>query len=141
MKNRKIRVKIRDYPSKIAELPMGAPQGSPRSALMFIIYIQIVMTHVTYADDKIFIISADTIEECCSKCQNKLDELEQLAKKLGFQYDCKLTILGQEHEVTSNGDTSHLPFAGPNFTVSLSMKYLGLTFDESLYFDKFVDSL
>ena len=60
--NRKIRVKFRNCPSKIAELPMGAPQGSPRSALLFIIYIQIVMTDVTYADDKICIISADTLE-------------------------------------------------------------------------------
>ena len=99
------------------------------------------MTDVTYADDDIFIISADTIEECCSKCQNRLDELEQLAKKLGFQYECKLTIFGPRTWSDKQWGHVTFTFCGSNFTVSLSMKYLGLTFDESLYFDKFVDRL
>ena len=64
MKNLKNPSKIQRLPLKDCWTPMGAPQGSPRSALLFIIYIQIVMTDVTYADDKIFIITADTFEEC-----------------------------------------------------------------------------
>ena len=142
LRNCSLSVKINDKLSSSWTPDIGAGQGrrfSPDlynvSTLTAILWC-ITIFSVGFADDGMDVISGQTIEECETKAQQVLEARKDW-------YDCAGLALNPEKTgyMGIGFDPKPLVLDGTIITASSSLKFLGITIQSNLSWDKTIDSL
>ncbi|CAL4145460.1 unnamed protein product, partial [Meganyctiphanes norvegica] len=132
LSNRKIQVILEDQLSSIYAINTGVPQGSILSPILFIILLctlpeLIPVISKEFADDIVFSITADTLEDAELKMQDAIERLLEWCNKI------KLTLQPTKTKVmcfTKKADkTPRLTLEGSEIEVVQTFKYLGMTLD------------
>lgn len=154
-------VKIGNYTSDSLPVTHGVPQGSILGPTMFLVYINdLTLLNIknckiiTYADDTTLTFHGDTWREAFQKAQdgfgtvmkwlahNYLSLNTDKTKYIAFQIRTTCKTLHLTHQITSH--TCHTESGNcscPTLSAVDSIKYLGLTFDKNLNFNKHVISV
>ena len=119
---------------------LGVPQGTPLSCLLFILYINAIVSVTLhckislFADDTLLWISADSLHDAISKINADLARITRFLKMLKLKLNVQKTkamIINCRQEVNQP-----ILIDGQAFEVVDSMKYLGVTVDNQLTFSE-----
>lgn len=140
------KTKIDEFTSFPKECDIGIPQGSVLSCLLFIIFINDIQYALTnakihmFADDGMIFLECDNVSEGCEKMNGELTKVNQ--------YLCHsrlaLNIEKTKFMIVSNTRANyHIDIKIGNSSIEQvkEFKYLGVILDNSLSFEKHVDTL
>lgn len=147
LKNRKMMIHTSNMESKMENVIFGVPQGSPLSALLFIIAINDLsvnlskiknVKHTLFADD--IIIYASFKKRKSNNIQKALNSTQNWCQKKGFQISSHknqhihFCRLNQCHRKSYN-------ICNNTIITNPTLKYLGVTFDCKLNFIQHIESV
>ena len=149
LQNRKLRVRVGNSLSDEMEVKEGVPQGSVLSCTLFMIAIDSICEVIPenigrslYVDDFAIFTSGSQVNQIQRRLQNAIKKLESWCQKTGFQFSTEKTVsihICRKH---------HCPKSAPHLTLfnqpirnEDKVKYLGLTFDNSLTWKPHINNL
>lgn len=141
LNNRKQKVKFKNKTSNIIDVPIGLPQGTALSVLLFILYINDIVkvpqkcTISLFADDTAVIAKDNKIDGAITKINQDLGRIYEWlnANKLILNVNKTKWMLISKN--CNNIQTNNVQINGINIERVHSIKYLGIQIDEKLKFD------
>ena len=138
---------VDDHLSSPEQIRCGVPQGSILGPLLFICYINDLQQHCT--DTKPYLYADDSALVCCdldpnvisSKLQNDLNSLNSWFIANRLSVNCaktKCTLFCSNRSRCKHNDMN-LSLNDVNLEQVTEIKYLGLTIDQHLWFERHVD--
>eukprot|EP00666_Eupelagonemidae_sp_cell4sb_P002548 gene2548-biopygen33462 len=133
------RVRKREERGAWKENPWGVPQGSVLGPLLFVLYMADLQEAITaasvvqYADDVTLVVTADTMEEACSKMNQSLDEFQKYAvgSRLAAE-PSKTQLMVCATRKTQRTGVVKCTMGECEIAPKDSMKILGVTIDDRL---------
>ena len=146
LKNRKIKVKIGDVLSPPYDLENGLPQGSVLSCLIFLLVINNIFDETEdeifnslFCDDGVFWASGGDLEEVAITMQRALDTISEWCDYHGPKISLVKTHFIIFTRKKENFETPILKLNGINFKREKTVTYLGVKFDQGLYWKPHID--
>ncbi|KAF7350204.1 hypothetical protein MVEN_01323400 [Mycena venus] len=145
LSNRNTTLLFDDYRSAPCPVPNGLPQGSPLSALLYLIYADEFLGNGTlgYIDDNTRLEVGDSVEETTANLQDHMENIAiPCSERLGLAYDLpKFQLI---HFVSPRRRKDHyrpVPLTIGDITIepSSSVKLLGVIIDDKLSFCNHVE--
>ena len=136
LKHRKIELSINGHKSELLTCPVGVPQGSVLSPILFAIFVRDMLgstngLSLQYADDSSIIVTANNPEELRSKCQNSCDVLDSWLSKWRMVVNSTKSMFIAFHPCILNNAPK---ISGHVITQTKETKVLGLVIDSELKF-------
>ena len=151
LKNRKIKIKINNTKSKIINPVNGVPQGSSLSPLLFLIYVADLpnlgdkIKVSQFADDLALWATIKPKEKTKSTITESLQEGLTILKtwcdkwRIGLNADkTKLIVFSKNKKIKQK---INIEINGKKVKEYKEVKFLGVTFDPSLQFEKHMDNI
>lgn len=145
LRNRRQQVKVGNFTSDLILNELGVPQGSVLGPLLFVIYINDIVTIIEeckinmFADDTLITVAAATVEEAVEKINRDLDRLSGWLKyhKMALNISkTKFMITTLNRSVNIN---QNVIIDGKSIERVSVYKYLGVMIDDKLNFDHHLD--
>ena len=148
LKNRKIKVKIGDILSPSYNLENGLPQGSVLSCLVFLLIINTIFDETEdeiskslFCDDGVFWASGGDLEEVTNTIQRALDTIAEWCDYHGPKISQAKTHFNVFTRKKENFETPTLKLNGINLKREKTVTYLGVKFDQGLYWKHHIDHI
>ena len=149
LSNRTARVRVGDEVGRTRVLREGVPQGAVLSPLLFIIFIDDLMGRFkedtlvsAYADDLALAVSNSSKEEAESCMQDEVDRVARWSTENGLTLNigkceaCLFTPSTAEYKWKPT-----LTIAGQTIQETQNPRFLGITYDKMLTFNKHVEEV
>jgi len=141
LSNRTQRTKIGEEVSDKIEVKLGVPQGAVLGTLLFIIYINDIVSVLNhseiclFADDTLLFVTGETAEECVRKMDSDLIKVQMYLEMNKLKLNATKT-----KAMVINGDTN-LDIVVNNEVIEKvqNIKYLGVYVNNKLKFDVHID--
>ena len=140
LENRQITTQINGTLSEPKSIHCGVPQGSILGPLLFVLYINDLVSHVNnckvhlYADDTVLYFSGNSIQNVQEHIQDDLNRLFKwmCRNKLSLNTDKTVCMLLGSRNVLANQVPLHLSVNSNEIKQVHEVKYLGVTVDDKL---------
>ena len=148
LSNRRQRTLANNKLSEACEVVCGVPQGSILGPLLFLIYINDISSVVNnsllhlYADDTVIYISGSDLNFITSALQQDLNKIVAWCEESKLTINVKKTkyvIFGLKSQTKKIGD-HHMTVNATKLDKVNSYKYLGITLDSNLTFNKHIEN-
>ena len=146
LKNRKIKVKIGDVISQPFDLDNGLPQGSVLSCVLFLLIINSIFEEaeeikkLLFCDDGLFWATGPNLEDVIYIIQKAINSIAEWCDYHGP----KISITKTHFNIFTKKTISYEPtltLNGVNLKREEFVKYLGVTFDQSLTWGKHINKV
>lgn len=144
LSNRKQYMKCNETLSDPIDVENGVPQGTPLSALFFIMYINLIVKRLRFckmklfADDCLIWFSCSDFDDAMQKMNEDLERISQLLKMLKLKLNVKKTKFMIFHGRNEQVDMK-LEIDNTEIERVDSFKYLGVLIDDRLDFNSHCD--
>ena len=128
--------------SSETKIECGVPQGSIMGPLLFLIYVNdmpAVVKHklLIYADDAALLVHGKNLKDIQSSLSSELEMVNQwlISNKLSLHLGKTESILfGSKHRLKKSQSNLNISCKGESIEAKDSVKYLGATIDQTLFF-------
>lgn len=147
LKNRRQYTKYKNCQSDTMEIPIGLPQGTQLSVILFLIYINDIIKIaeegkiVLFADDTVLIVIGNNIKLAEQKTNNYLKLINDYTNENKLMLNIaksKWMMIGNK---TNNNAQINIQIGSTELEKVEKMKYLGVTIDNELKLDTHIDSI
>ena len=151
LENRKQATIANNVQSDTGNIVCGVPQGSILGSLLFLIYVNDLNSCLTstsdflYADDTVLLCSGSDLNNVCSNMQNDLDNISNWCNSNKLTINSKRTkfmIVGSRNMLKKIKNINlDLKMDGQTLDRVHCYKYLGISIDDNLNFNKHVQDM
>ena len=143
--NRKQYVNFNNIVSTVRPISIGIPQGSVLGPLLFIIYVNDLLSlsneysSILFADDTVMSFRGDNIVELITVCNNELEKFRDwtVANRLTVNKD--KTVFNIVSNIHFNSELVLIYFDDHMLSCVKNVKYLGIIIDDSLKFKDHIE--
>ena len=148
LKNRTFTVRVCNNTSESFDIEQGVPQGSVMSVTLFGAAINGIVGEISedigrslFVDDLSIFCSGSSIKSIERRLQLAINKISYFTKRTGFQISTEKTVAVHFHRKRGLQQEPKLELYDLPITIQQEAKFLGMTFDQRLYWKAHIDNL
>lgn len=145
LNNRRQRTKVNGHTSNTIPNNLGVPQGSVLGAILFILYINDLPSHLTnvfinlFADDTLIYLHGSNIDELSNRMNAELDKINQWLRLNKLKLNASKTKVMVIRHPSMASPVNRIMVDGEDLEMVNHIKYLGVMIDHKIDFKENVD--